>query len=234
MSTAILSNTVQQMNYWMYSGHQLSRPTEGIEFTTCRLPACYILMSASSLPMLSANHQMLWWWISVWSLSNRTVYLPACWVRTILYGGRAWIVHTSFVFWLIRQYKVTARTLAYRWHHVAAVWTAANNGTVKIYRDGLLTASLATARVAPLRAGGVLALGGEQDCLGACPTKANYQVGKHSIQNTLLANLAKRSDHCFVSKLVVRWAAFSYLPTCRCIHWDSALGTVWFGDVPVR
>ncbi len=55
-----------------------------------------------------------------------------------------------------------------RWHHVAAVWTAHNNGTVKIYKDGLLSSSVETARTAPLRPGGVWVLGGEQDCFGGC------------------------------------------------------------------
>ena len=54
------------------------------------------------------------------------------------------------------------------WHHLAAVWTAANNGTAKIYKDGLLASSVQTARTAPLRDGGIWVIGGEQDCFGGC------------------------------------------------------------------
>ncbi len=55
-----------------------------------------------------------------------------------------------------------------QWHHIAAVWTAADNGTAKIYKDGLLASSVQTARTAPLRDGGVWVIGGEQDCFGGC------------------------------------------------------------------
>ncbi len=56
----------------------------------------------------------------------------------------------------------------FRWHHVAAVWTAANNGTVTIYRDGLLASRVQTGKTAPLAGGGTWVLGAEQDCFGGC------------------------------------------------------------------
>ena len=54
------------------------------------------------------------------------------------------------------------------WHHVAATWTAANNGSVTIYKDGLLVARAETGKTEPIPLGGVWMLGAEQDCLGGC------------------------------------------------------------------
>ncbi|DBA68967.1 TPA: hypothetical protein ACH3X2_013140 [Trebouxia sp. C0005] len=60
------------------------------------------------------------------------------------------------------------------WHHVAVTWTAAHNGTTKIYKDGLLMAEVKTDATEPLQSGGALMLGGDQDCYGSCtdPTQA--------------------------------------------------------------
>ena len=55
-----------------------------------------------------------------------------------------------------------------RWHHVAATWTAANNGSVTIYKDGLLVARAETGKTERIPPGGVWMLGAEQDCVGGC------------------------------------------------------------------
>jgi cysteine-rich repeat protein len=57
------------------------------------------------------------------------------------------------------------------WHHVAATWTAANDGLVKIYIDGLLLSSARTRKTNPLQKRGILAIGEEMDCYGACLDK---------------------------------------------------------------
>lgn len=54
------------------------------------------------------------------------------------------------------------------WHHLAVTWTAASNGTVKVYRDGLLMVEVQTNKTSPLEPSGALMLGGEQDCYGGC------------------------------------------------------------------
>lgn len=57
------------------------------------------------------------------------------------------------------------------WHHVAVTWTAANDGQTDIYKDGLRIISTATGKTAPLKKGGALMLGAEQDCYGGCLDK---------------------------------------------------------------
>jgi len=41
------------------------------------------------------------------------------------------------------------------WHHLAAVWTAAGNGSAIIYKDGLLVSRVQTGKTDPLPPGGV-------------------------------------------------------------------------------
>ena len=48
------------------------------------------------------------------------------------------------------------------WRHIAATWTAANNGLTRIYVDGLLRAETPTGKTTPLLPGGALMLGAEQ------------------------------------------------------------------------
>jgi cysteine-rich repeat protein len=55
-----------------------------------------------------------------------------------------------------------------RWQHVAVTWTAANNGLTKIYVNGLLIIESPTGKTKPLKKGGALMLGAEQDCYGGC------------------------------------------------------------------
>lgn len=55
-----------------------------------------------------------------------------------------------------------------RWHHLAVTWTAANSGLTRIFVDGLLRVETPTGKTAPLRPGGALMLGAEQDCYGGC------------------------------------------------------------------
>ncbi len=57
------------------------------------------------------------------------------------------------------------------WHHVAVTWTAANSGLTEIYKDGLKIISTMTGKTAPLKKGGALMLGAEQDCYGGCLDK---------------------------------------------------------------
>jgi cysteine-rich repeat protein len=57
------------------------------------------------------------------------------------------------------------------WHHVAVTWTAANNGLTEIFVDGLRIISTKTRKTAPLKKGGALMLGAEQDCYGGCLDK---------------------------------------------------------------
>ncbi|KAK9844409.1 hypothetical protein WJX74_002134 [Apatococcus lobatus] len=54
------------------------------------------------------------------------------------------------------------------WHHLAVTWTQRDNGMTKIYLDGLIMAETPSKRTSPLRSGGALMLGGEQDCYGGC------------------------------------------------------------------
>jgi len=57
------------------------------------------------------------------------------------------------------------------WRHVAATWTAANDGLVEIYVNGLLLSSARTRKTAPLKKHGIVAIGEEMDCFGACLDK---------------------------------------------------------------
>lgn len=57
------------------------------------------------------------------------------------------------------------------WHHVAVTWTAANGGQTDIYKNGLRIISTMTGKTAPLKKGGALMLGAEQDCYGGCLDK---------------------------------------------------------------
>ncbi len=57
------------------------------------------------------------------------------------------------------------------WHHVAATWTAADDGLVQMYVNGLLVSSARTRKTAPLKKHGVIAIGEEMDCYGACLDK---------------------------------------------------------------
>lgn len=54
------------------------------------------------------------------------------------------------------------------WHHVAVTWTAADDGLTKIYVDGLLMVEASTRKTRPLKKGGALVLGSEQDCYSGC------------------------------------------------------------------
>ncbi|PSC70155.1 concanavalin A-like lectin glucanase [Micractinium conductrix] len=64
-----------------------------------------------------------------------------------------------------------------KWHHIAVVWTAANNGYTRIYWDGLLMASAITGKTKPLQQGGALMLGAEQDCYGGCTDRGQGFYG---------------------------------------------------------
>eukprot|EP00887_Chlorella_sp_A99_P000397 scaffold13.g397.t1 len=64
-----------------------------------------------------------------------------------------------------------------RWHHVAVSWTAANDGLTKVYWDGLLKVSAATGKTSPIRPGGALMLGAEQDCYGGCTDRGQGFFG---------------------------------------------------------
>ena len=57
------------------------------------------------------------------------------------------------------------------WRHIAATWTAANDGLVQIYVNGLLMSSSRTRKTAPLKKHGIIAIGEEMDCYGACMDK---------------------------------------------------------------
>ena len=57
------------------------------------------------------------------------------------------------------------------WRHVAATWTAANDGLVEIYVNGLLLSSARTRKTAPIKKHGIIAIGEEMDCFGACLDK---------------------------------------------------------------
>lgn len=65
-----------------------------------------------------------------------------------------------------------------RWHHLAVTWTAAGNGLSKIYVDGLLRVQTATGKTAPLRPGGALMLGAEQDCYAGCTDRGQGFYGQ--------------------------------------------------------
>lgn len=58
-----------------------------------------------------------------------------------------------------------------QWHHVAVTWTAAHDGLTEIYVDGMRIISSRTGKTAPLKKGGALMLGAEQDCYGGCLDK---------------------------------------------------------------
>ena len=64
-----------------------------------------------------------------------------------------------------------------RWHHVAVTWDAALNGTVSVYKDGLRMVTTQTARTEPLRPGGTMILGAEQDCYGGCTESSQSFYG---------------------------------------------------------
>jgi len=64
------------------------------------------------------------------------------------------------------------------WHHLAVTWTAANNGFTQIYIDGLLMAEAATGKITPLKPGGALMLGAEQDCYGGCTDRGQGFYGE--------------------------------------------------------
>ncbi|KAL4421057.1 hypothetical protein ABPG77_001352 [Micractinium sp. CCAP 211/92] len=64
-----------------------------------------------------------------------------------------------------------------KWHHLAVVWTAANNGLTQIYWDGLLIVSTPSGKTRPLQPGGALMLGAEQDCYGGCTDRGQGFFG---------------------------------------------------------
>jgi hypothetical protein len=68
-------------------------------------------------------------------------------MRYFTKGGDDWVgpplYHSSCAAFYesqpVRERRFTDNT----WHHIAAVWTAANNGTAKIYKDGALRRRIA-------------------------------------------------------------------------------------------
>ncbi|KAL4422517.1 hypothetical protein ABPG75_008714 [Micractinium tetrahymenae] len=64
-----------------------------------------------------------------------------------------------------------------KWHHLAVVWTAADNGLMQIYWDGLLIVSTPSGKTRPLQPGGALMLGAEQDCYGGCTDRGQGFFG---------------------------------------------------------
>lgn len=64
------------------------------------------------------------------------------------------------------------------WHHLAVTWTAANDGFTKVYVDGLLRAEAGTGKTGPLKPGGALMLGAEQDCYGGCTDRGQGFYGE--------------------------------------------------------
>eukprot|EP00884_Botryococcus_braunii_P003507 jgi/Botrbrau1/13157/Bobra.0187s0105.1 len=63
------------------------------------------------------------------------------------------------------------------WHHIAVTWTAANDGTTKIYKDGLLMKEAKTGKKNPIQSGGAMMLGSEQDCYGGCTEEDQSYFG---------------------------------------------------------
>eukprot|EP00210_Caulerpa_lentillifera_P004747 g4531.t1 len=54
------------------------------------------------------------------------------------------------------------------WQHLAVTWSQENRGETIIYIDGVIVGRAVTGRDNPIQAGGVLMLGGEQDCYDGC------------------------------------------------------------------
>ena len=65
-----------------------------------------------------------------------------------------------------------------RWHHLAVTWTRSAHGMMKIYVDGLLRVQTPTGKTAPLKQGGSIVLGGEQDCYGGCTDRGQSFYGE--------------------------------------------------------
>jgi len=54
------------------------------------------------------------------------------------------------------------------WHHLAVTWSSRKNGLTTIYVDGMKRAESETGKTTPIKPGGALVLGAEQDCYGGC------------------------------------------------------------------
>ena len=63
------------------------------------------------------------------------------------------------------------------WHHVAVTWSARNKGLTTIYVDGMKRAQAETGKTNPIKPGGALVLGAEQDCYGGCFEKDQAYYG---------------------------------------------------------
>lgn len=54
-----------------------------------------------------------------------------------------------------------------RWHHVAVTWDM-QTGETKLYDNGHLMWIVTRSKGVPVKTGGTLVIGREQDCLGGC------------------------------------------------------------------
>ena len=101
-----------------------------------------------------------------------------------------------------------------QWHHLAVTWSASKKGRTVVYIDGMKRAESETGITRPIKPGGALVLGADQDCYNGCFEKEQAYYGmmdevriwsKELTQTEILKNFRYSGDRLEDRDLVAYW-----------------------------